>query len=367
MKDADLSRVAKGLATARDIVDDRLKRRRITRHEHARLVALLSGSDHYSGFGRAELVIEAVFEDLQVKQQVLREVEAATAQDAVFASNTSTIPIHRIAEVARRPEHVIGMHFFSPVARMPLLEVIPSARTAPGVVSTAVGFGRRMGKTAIVVKDSPGFWINRILTPYMNEAGQLLVEGAAIEEIDRLMVEFGFPVGPITLMDEVGMDVGEKVVGVMYEAFGERFAPVPAFAGMVKSGRLGRKAGKGFYKYAGGKKGSVDPAVYELIGTHPNGGPRPAEIIQRLVLVMMNEAARAVGEGIVRTPRDGDVGAIFGFGFPPFRGGPLRHADDLGAARIVGELERLAERYGNRFAPSEALRDQAQRNATFYP
>src|SRR2546428_723994 len=186
MKDADLPRVAKGLAAAREILDDRLKRRRVTPYEHARLVALLSGSDHYTGFGRAELVIEAVFEDLQVKQQVLHEVETVTAPDAVFASNTSTIPIHRIAEAASRPEQVIGMHFFSPVARMPLLEVIPSARTAPQVVSTAVGFGRRLGKTAIVVKDSPGFWINRILTPYMHEAGHLLVAGVAIEEIDRL-------------------------------------------------------------------------------------------------------------------------------------------------------------------------------------
>jgi len=366
IKDADLPRVAKGLAAAREILDDRLRRRRITKYEHARLVALLSGSDAYSGFGRAELVIEAMFEELQVKQQVLREVEATTPEATVFASNTSTIPIHRIAEAAARPEQVIGMHFFSPVARMPLLEVIPSQHTAPAVVSTAVAFGRRMGKTAIVVRDSPGFWINRILTPYMNEAGHLLVEGAAIEEIDRLMVEFGFPVGPITLLDEVGMDVGEKVVGVMHEAFGERFAPVPAFAGMVKSGRLGRKAGKGFYKYAGGKKRGVDPAVYELVGTHPNGGPRPAEVIQRLILVMLNEAARAVGEGIVRTPRDGDVGAIFGFGFPPFRGGPLRHADDLGAARIVAELERLAERHGARFAPCEVLRDQAQQASKFY-
>ena len=367
MKDADLPRVAKGLTAAREILDDRLKRRRITKYEHARLIALLSGSNGYNGFGRAELVIEAVFEELQVKQQVLKEVEAAAWDDAVFASNTSTIPIHRIAEVAARPAQVIGMHFFSPVARMPLLEVIPSERTAPVVVSTAVAFGRRMGKTAIVVKDRPGFWINRILTPYMNEAGHLLVEGVAIEEIDRLMVEFGFPVGPVTLLDEVGMDVGEKVVGVMHEAFGERFAPVAAFAGMVKSGRLGRKAGKGFYTYSAGKKGAVDPAVYELIGAHPNGGPRPAEIIQRLVLVMLNEAARAVGEGIVRSPRDGDIGAIFGFGFPPFRGGPLRHADDLGAPRIVAELERLAERYGARFAPCDALRDQAQRGSKFYP
>jgi len=153
---------------------------------------------------------------------------------------------------------------------------------------------------------------------------------------------------------------------VMHDAFGARLGPLPAFAGVDKRARVSRKVGKGFYKYAGGKKGRVDPAAYEVIGAHPNGGPRPAEIIQRLVLVMLNEAARGVGEGIVRTPRDGDVGAIFGFGFPPFRGGPLRHADDLGAARVVGELERLAERYGARFAPSDVLRDQAHRNAKFY-
>ena len=366
MKDADLPRVAKGLVAAREILDDRLKRRRITKYEHARLLALLSGADTYAGFGRADLVIEAVFEDLAVKQQVLREVEMATADRAVFASNTSTIPIGRIADAARRPEQVIGMHFFSPVARMPLLEVIPSARTAPGVVSTAVAFGRRMGKTAIVVKDSPGFWVNRILTPYMNEAGHLLAEGTAIEDLDDLMVQFGFPVGPITLLDEVGLDVAEKVAGVMYEAFGDRFAPSPAFAGLAKAGRLGRKAGKGFYAYARGKKGGVDATVYRLIGTQPNGGPRPAEAIQRLILAMLNEAACAVGEGIVSSPRDGDFAAVFGFGFPPFRGGPLRHADDLGASRLVGELQRLAERLGPRFAPCDVLQEQARRNAKFY-
>jgi 3-hydroxyacyl-CoA dehydrogenase/enoyl-CoA hydratase/3-hydroxybutyryl-CoA epimerase len=367
MKDADLPRVAKGLAAAREILDERLRRRRLTKYEHARLVALLSGADTYAGFGRADLVIEAVFEDLTVKRQVLGEVEAVTPERAVFASNTSTIPIGRIAEAARRPEQVIGMHFFSPVARMPLLEVIPSARTAPGVVTTAVAFGRRMGKTAIVVKDSPGFWVNRILTPYMNEAGHLLAEGTAIEELDDRMVQFGFPVGPITLLDEVGMDVAEKVAGVMHAAFGDRFAPAPAFAALVKAGRLGRKAGKGFYTYARGKKGGVDAAVYQLIGTQPNGGPRPAEAIQRLVLVMLNEAARAVGEGIVTRPRDGDIAAVFGFGFPPFRGGPLRHADDLGAQRLVDELQRLAERLGSRFAPCEVLQEQARRGSKFYP
>jgi 3-hydroxyacyl-CoA dehydrogenase/enoyl-CoA hydratase/3-hydroxybutyryl-CoA epimerase len=367
MKDADLPRVAKGLLAARQILDDRLRRRSITKFEHIRLIALVSGGDSYAGFGRADLVIEAVFEDLQVKQQVLREVEAATPEHAVFASNTSTIPITRIAEAAQRPERVIGMHFFSPVARMPLLEVIPGARTAPDTVRTAAAFGRRMGKTVIVAKDTPGFWINRILAPYMNEAGSLLLVGVAIEEIDRLMVQWGFPVGPITLLDEVGLDVAQKASGVLHDAFGDRLVPAPAFALLVKDGRLGRKAGKGFYKYANGKKRGVDPAAYALVGVHPNGGIRPAEILQRLVLTMLNEAARAVGEGVVRSPRDGDVGAIFGFGFPPFRGGPLRHIDDLGAARVTADLERLADRYGERFSPCEVLQDQARRHGKFYP
>ena len=367
MKDADLPRVAKGLVAAREILDERLKRRRITRYEHARLVALLSGDAAYTGFGRADLIVEAVFEDLAVKQQVLREVEAVAPDGAVFASNTSTIPIARIAEAAGRPERVIGMHFFSPVARMPLLEVIPSDHTGPEVTSTAVAFGRRMGKTVVVVRDRPGFWVNRILAPYMNEAGHLLLEGAAIEELDRLMASWGFPVGPITLLDEVGLDVAEKASGVLHAAFGDRLAAAPAFAKLVKDGRLGRKAGRGFYRYAGGRKRGVDPDVSELLGIHPNGGPHAAEIIQRLVLVMLNEAARAVGEGVVRAPRDGDVAAIFGFGFPPFRGGPLRHADDLGAGRVIGDLERLAERHGARFAPCEVLVEQARRGSRFYP
>jgi len=366
LKDADLPRVAKGLTAARSVVDERLRRRRITRFEYTRLAALLSGDDHYTGFGRADLVIEAVFEDLGLKQKVLAEVEPLIPDETVFASNTSTIPIKQIARQAHRPEQVIGMHFFSPVPRMPLLEVIPSNVTAPQAISTAVAFGRRMGKTVVVVRDEPGFWVNRILAPYMNEAGYLLAEGASIEELDRLMVAWGFPVGPFTLLDEVGLDVAEKASGVLHAAFGERLAAAPAFAAFVKDGRLGRKAGRGLYKYTDGKKGAADPAVYELLGVQPNG-PHAADIISRLVLVMLNEAARAVGEGVVRVPRDGDIAAIYGFGFPPFRGGPLRHADDLGASRLVSDLERLSQRLGARFAPSDTLRDMATRNAKFYP
>jgi len=368
MKDADVARVAQGILAARAILDDRLKRRRITKFEYARLVALLSGGDTYAGFGRAELTIEAVFEELGVKQQVLREVEAVIPPTGVFASNTSTIPITRIAEAAHAPERVIGMHFFSPVAKMPLLEVIPGARTAPQTISTAAAFGRRMGKTVIVVQDSPGFWVNRILAPYANEIGHLLAEGASIEDIDSLAVRFGFPVGPVTLLDEVGLDVALKVAAVMQEAYGDHIlpAPGPGVAALVKEGRLGRKSGRGFYLYKGGKKRDVDQSVYELLGVHPNGGPRPAEILQRLLLGMVNEAARALGEGVVKNPRDGDIGAIFGFGFPPFRGGPLRYADDLGAERLVTDLERLAERYGTRFTPSEVLREHARAGTKFY-
>ena len=366
LKDADLRRVARGLAAARGIVDERLARGRITRYEHTRLVALLSGDDHYTGFGRAELVIEAVFEELGLKQQVVSEIEAATPASTIVATNTSSIPIASIAGGARRPDRIVGMHFFSPVVRMPLLEVIPSDATAPEVVSTAVAFGRRMGKTAVVVRDRPGFWVNRILAPYMNEAGYLVLEGADVEELDRLMVAWGYPVGPITLLDEVGLDVAEKAVGVLHAAFGERFAPAPAVARLVKESRLGRKAGRGFYRYAGGKKREADATVPELLGVHPNGGAHAATILQRLVLVLLNEAARAFGEGIVRSPRDGDIAALYGFGFPPFRGGPLRHADDLGAARLVGELERLAERHGSRFVPCEVLVEQARQGTTFY-
>ena len=367
LKDADLARVAKGLEAARDIVTDRLTRRRITKFEHARLIAFLSGSDRYTGFGRAELVIEAVFEELAVKQQVLRECETALAPSAVFASNTSTIPIARIAEASQRPGQVIGMHFFSPVARMPLLEVIPAAATSPQTVSTAVGFGRRLGKTVIVVKDAPGFWVNRILAPYMSEAAYLLLSGVRPDDIDAAMVQFGFPVGPITLLDEVGIDVALHACEVLQAAFGERLTPPPALAALVKDGRLGRKAGKGFYTYTNGKKGDVDAAIYPLLGLHPNGGIPQAEIVQRLTYAMLNEAARAVAEGVVRTPRDGDIGAIYGFGFPPFRGGPLRYLDDVGADRLYAELLRLGERLGPRFTPSEAIVEHARSRARFYP
>jgi len=366
MKDADLPRVGKGLKAATGILDGRLKRRRITRQEYARSAALLSGTADFSGFPRADLVIEAVFEELTVKRTVVAEVEATVSDQAIIATNTSTIPITEIATGAHHPERVLGMHFFSPVDRMPLLEVIPGAETSPDAIATAVQFGRRMGKTVIVVADRPGFWVNRILSPYLNEAGHLLMEGTPIEALDRTMTRFGFPVGPIALLDEVGLDVAAKGGGVMHQAFGERLAPADAIGKMLADNRLGRKNGRGFYRYEGGKKAGVDHPVYRLLAITPSDRVSPQTIEQRLVYAMLNEAAMAASEGVVRSPRDGDIGAIFGIGFPPFRGGPLRMIDDLGAAQVVSTLRALAAEFGPRFTPAGSLVAMAEQGGRFY-
>jgi len=358
--------VGRGIRAATAILDERLKRRRLTRPQHQRLTALLSGSIDYSGFTRADLVIEAVFEDLAVKRRIVEEVETEVSPDAIVATNTSTIPIHQIAEGARHPERVIGMHFFSPVEKMPLLEVIPTDRTTPDAIATAVQFGRRMGKTVIVVQDRPGFWVNRILSPYLNEAGLLLAEGTPIEVIDRAMTRFGFPVGPIALLDEVGIDVAVKASGVMHAAFGDRMTPGPGIAKMVETGRLGRKAGKGFYAYHDGHKTDPDPESYRLLGVRPLASVDKAEVERRLVYIMLNEAALAAAEGVVRSARDGDIGAIFGIGYPPFRGGPLRYMDTLGAAEVVRTLEGLALAHGPRFTPAPVLREIARTGETFH-
>ncbi len=366
MKDADLARVGKGLKAATGILDGRLKRRRITKQEYQRLSALLSGTADFSGFPRTDLVIEAVFEDLTVKRTVVAELEAIVGEHAIIATNTSTIPITEIASGAHHPGRVLGMHFFSPVDRMPLLEVIPGEATAPEAIATAVQFGRRMGKTVIVVADRPGFWVNRILSPYLNEAGHLLMEGTPIEAIDRTMTKFGFPVGPIALLDEVGLDVAAKGGGVMHQAFGERLKPADAIGKMLADNRLGRKNGRGFYRYEGGKKAGVDHPVYRLLSITPSDRVSPQTIEQRLVYAMLNEAAMAAGEGVVRSPRDGDIGAIFGIGFPPFRGGPLRMIDDLGAAQVVSTLRALMVEFGPRFTPAGSLVAVAEQGGKFY-
>jgi 3-hydroxyacyl-CoA dehydrogenase/enoyl-CoA hydratase/3-hydroxybutyryl-CoA epimerase len=367
-KDVKAEQVGRGLAAVRDVLKERLKRRQVTKQQFADQLSLVAGTTTYTGFGNVPLVVEAVFEDLGVKHAVLREVEPLLPPRGIFATNTSTIPIADVAAAAQRPERVIGMHFFSPVHKMPLLEVIVTPRTAPDAITTVVAFGRALGKTVIVVNDSPGFYVNRILAPYLNEAGRLLEDGVAVDAIDRAMLDWGMPVGPITLLDEVGLDVAGKSGAIFHKAFGDRLRPSEAMARVIADGRLGRKSKKGFYRYDDrGKRLGVDDSVYAFLAPGTARRIMPAtEIQERLTLAMINEAVRCLEEGVIRQPRDGDIGAIFGIGFAPFRGGPLRYVDAVGATELVRRLEALAQRHGDRFAPCARLAAMAVSGARVY-
>ncbi len=370
LKDRDLAGVGRGLKYVKEIVDERVSRRSMTREERDQQLSLVSGTIDYSGMKNADVVVEAVFEDIGVKHAVLREVEAATSDKTIFASNTSSLPIAKIAEASARPGNVIGMHYFSPVHKMPLLEVVRAPLTSDETVATAVSLGKKQGKTVIVVNDGVGFYTTRILAPYLNEAAYLVSEGVAIEAIDRAMLDWGFPVGPIKLVDEVGIDVGAHVGKITLEAFGERMRPPAGLGKLVADGRAGRKNKKGFYLYEGDKKTlgkKVDPSVYRLLGVLPEKILAAEEIQMRTALAFVNEAVRCLEEGILRSPRDGDIGAIFGLGFPPFRGGPFRYVDTVGASEIVKRMRAFEARFGERFTPAKKLVAMADSGETFYP
>jgi 3-hydroxyacyl-CoA dehydrogenase/enoyl-CoA hydratase/3-hydroxybutyryl-CoA epimerase len=282
----------------------------------------------------------------------------------IFASNTSTIPIAEIAQASRRPENVVGMHFFSPVHKMPLLEIIRHPGTSDTTVATTVEIGRKMGKTIIVVGDGPGFFTSRVLGPFCNEAALCLAQGATVEAVDKALVRWGWPVGALTLLDEVGLDIAAHAGSVMRAHLGERFEAPPAMARLIADKRHGRKAGRGFYRYDQAKK-VVDESVYALLGWAPSA-ISDDEIAERCYLQMLNEIALTMMDGVITNPKDIDIGVIFGFGFPPFRGGILREADRQGLDRIVARFEHYAGRYGARFAPAQLLVDMAKGGERFH-
>jgi 3-hydroxyacyl-CoA dehydrogenase/enoyl-CoA hydratase/3-hydroxybutyryl-CoA epimerase len=367
LKDVTPEAALKGLQTARGILAKRARRKKARGFEVTKLVDRVAATSEYTGFHTADVVVEAVFEDLALKHRVMAEIEAASGPETVLGSNTSTLPITRLAEGSSRPENVIGLHFFSPVEKMPLLEIIVHPGTAPEVTATSHAYGKAIGKTPIVVNDAPGFYANRILTPYMAEAALLLEEGARIEEIDAAMTAWGFPVGPITLYDEVGLDVAQKAGKIMAEAFASRMTPSDVVDRLVADGRMGRKNGKGFYLYEEGKKAGPDPSAYALIGNPAHRRVPEAEIQERLALTMVNEAVRTLEEGVLRSARDGDVGAVMGIGFPPFRGGPFWYVDQTGAARVLERLRALEQKHGRRFAPAALLVERARTGERFFP
>ncbi len=367
MRDINWNALAGGLRAAAKVWKRRVERRRMTRGEMQRKLARITTTTDWSGFARTDLVIEAVVENLDIKRAVLAEYEAIAGENAIFATNTSTIPITNIAANAKRPENVVGMHFFNPVERMPLVEVIRGAKTSDVAAVTTASLARKLGKTVVYCNDGPGFVVNRILGPYVNEAGYILEEGYTIESIDEAMVDFGMPMGPLALLDEVGIDVAAKVAGILSAAFADRMSGKSRVVeALYADHRYGKKNGKGVYLYEDGKRQGPDPAVYKLLGIGSPHAATPQVVVERMVLSMINEAARILDEKIVASAAELDLAMIMGTGFPPFRGGLLRYADTLGSAYIVARLNGLTEKAGPRFQPSEPLQRLAAKNGKFY-
>lgn len=367
MKDIKPEAVGLGLKHAWDSFNKSVKRGRLDRREATKMMQRISPTLEYSGFGNIDLVIEAVIEKMEIKKSVLKEAESKTPSDAVITSNTSSLSITEMQTAVARPADFCGMHFFNPVERMPLVEIIRGAQTSDEAIATVYAVARKLEKTPVLVNDGAGFLVNRILAPYLNEAGWLLHDGVAIDDIDKALTKFGMPMGPLRLLDEVGLDVSRHAGRVMYEAFGERMAPAPPLVALEKSKRLGKKGSLGFYTYEDGKEKEIDESVYSELAL-PGGRKQltEAEIQQRTVFIMINEAARILEDGIVATPGDVDLGMIMGTGFPPFRGGLLKYADTIGLPAVLKTLERYAKELGPRFEPAPLLRRKAEAGESFY-
>ena len=370
LKDINTEGVASGIEYVGKILDKKVSRRHLKPLAARTTMSRLSGTTDYTGFKNSDVVIEAVFESLDLKQRMVADIEALqSSKETIFATNTSAIPIDDVAAKAKYPERIVGMHYFSPVEKMPLLEVVKGTKTADWATATAVELGKRQGKTVIVVKDGPGFYTTRVLVPYNMEAVRLVLEGVSIEEVDRALESFGMPVGPIKLMDEVGIDVGAHIVTTLNAAFGDRIPLIDGVDRLLEDDRKGRKNGRGFYDYGDESKGKrVDESIYKVMQISNPGRTELSRkgIAERVIFTMLNEAAYCLGEGILRSPRDGDIGAIFGLGFPPFLGGPFRYMDSLGANYVVERLEALQAEFGERFAPAPVLLENAKKGTNFY-
>lgn len=365
IKDVSNDGVLNALNYNYKLFEKQRKRRIISKAGLQSKMLQLSGGIDFTSFNHIDVVIEAVFEDLDLKQTMVADIEANAKPETIFATNTSSLPIHKIAEKADRPENIVGLHYFSPVEKMPLVEVIPHETTSEETISTVVALAKKQGKTPIVVKDKAGFYVNRILAPYMNEAAHILLANEPIEQLDGALLDFGFPVGPITLLDEVGVDIGAKIMPILVNELGERFKGPDVFDTLLNDGRKGRKSGKGFYTYKGKKK-EVDKSVYKLLNLTPESKLSDNDIALRCVLPMLNEAVRCLDDGIIRSPRDGDIGAIFGIGFPPFLGGPFRYMDQFGLKELVEKMNEFASKYGDRYAPCDGLLTRAGEGRNFY-
>ncbi|MBC7817154.1 MAG: enoyl-CoA hydratase/isomerase family protein [Planctomycetaceae bacterium] len=365
LKDIKSEFLAKGIATARKLIKSDLQRKRITPLQASDSLDRLRPTTDYAGLKNAGIIIEAIVESLPIKQQVFRDLADATSSTTVLATNTSSLLVSDVAQGIPHPERIVGLHFFNPPHQMPLVEIVRTNETGRAALATAFALTQRLGKTAVIVKDCPGFLVNRLLSPYMNEAGWLLLEVDDPLELDRAAVAFGMPMGPLELTDLVGLDVGQHVATNMHAAYGDRMLPAPLWAAIKEIAATDPSAAKSLLIGKGSKK-KLNPAVRRAIAavrqsgtfTVPGGTPSREELTQRMIFPIINEAARCLDEGIVSKPEDIDLAMVFGTGFAPFRGGPMRYAETIGFGQIVEALEKMSNGRP-RLVPSEALKRRA--------
>ncbi|MEZ0392829.1 MAG: 3-hydroxyacyl-CoA dehydrogenase NAD-binding domain-containing protein [Pseudobdellovibrionaceae bacterium] len=370
MKDINFDAIGKGLKHASDLWGKSLKKKRINKYEFQQKMDRITGTVDYSGFKILDVVVEAIVEDMEIKKKVIAETAKNMRPDAIIATNTSSLSVTEMAQGHPKPEYFAGMHFFNPVDKMPLVEVIRGEKTSDETIATIFELSKRLGKMPVVVKDGPGFLVNRLLLPYMAEAAFLLQEGMSIEKVDQAYVkDFGMPMGPFALMDEVGLDVCLKVLKIFKKAFGSRVEIAPCMEKLEKSGRMGKKNSKGFYKYdERGKRQEVDSTVYADLGLSTPTDPLALkECIERGIFAMVNECSLALLEDqIVQSAHEVDLAMIMGTGFPPFRGGLLKYADSVGSQYIVDQLEVYSSKGASRLKPSTPLRNMAKTQRKFY-
>lgn len=365
VKDVSWEAVGKAFAEAADYYGQLVKLRKMQPREVTLNMHRITGTVDYSGFGDADVLVEAIVEKMAAKKAVLAEVEKFVSPETVICSNTSALSITEMATVLQHPTRFVGMHFFNPVNRMPLVEVIAGEESSDETVATVVALAHELKKTPVVVKDSPGFLVNRILIPYLNEAGLLLQEGVDFERIDKLVEGFGMPMGPFTLADETGIDVGYKVIQELEAAFSPRLRAAPVLERFIKAGLLGRKSGGGFYLHHG-KQRKANPEAVKLLQGFRQNEVSDEDIVDRLILTMLNEAAMCLQEGVVVRVDYLDMALITGIGFPPFRGGLLRYADERGISEVVKRLQALQSSCGERFSPCHRLLSMASSGESFY-
>ena len=352
MKDINLTGLSLGFKQINKIYQTLLKIRKYNKAEVTNKLALISATTSYQGCKSADIVAEAVIEDMKIKKSVLKEAEKHISEQAIIASNTSSLSITEMAKSLKKPERFVGMHFFNPVNKMPLVEIIPGKKTSDQTIATIVSLTKKLGKTPIIVGNCSGFLVNRILLTYVNEAFKILAETGKIEHIDRLIEDFGMPMGPFTLADTVGLDVGYKVAKILEDNYGQRMELATLIDQIYNDKKLlGKKSGAGVYLY-NKKEKTVNNEVLKLC---KNEHISDDDIRDRLILIMVNEAYRCLAEDVVASPEYLDMAMIMGTGFPAFRGGLIRYSQSLGIENIVTRLEQLAAKYGERFTPASAI------------